>query len=51
MSALEHYEKVQDQALEKINKKFKDKEIEKVDLVLLHYNNKVRQHFSKEVPN
>ena len=34
MSALEHYEKMQDRALEKINKKIKDKGIKEGDLVL-----------------
>ncbi|MCO5582167.1 hypothetical protein L7F22_036057 [Adiantum nelumboides] len=47
MSALEHYEKMQDRALEKINKKIKEKGIVKGDLVL-QYNSKLDKTFQKK---
>ena len=47
MSALEHYEKMQDRTYEKINKKFKDKGIKKGDLVL-RYNSKLDSTFQKK---
>ena len=47
MSALDHYTKMQDGALEKINKKYKKKEISKGDLVL-RYNSKLNNTFQKK---
>ncbi|MCO5614358.1 hypothetical protein L7F22_068637 [Adiantum nelumboides] len=47
LNALQHYEKMQDKALGKINKKIKDKGIEKGDLVL-RYNSKLDKTFQKK---
>ena len=44
MSALDHYTKMQDRALDKTNKKIKKKGISKGDLVL-HYNSKLDNTF------
>ena len=44
MSAIEYYEKTQDRALEKENKKIKEKGIAKGDLVL-RYNSKLDKTF------
>ena len=46
MSALDYYTKIQDWALEKINKKIKEKGISKGDLVL-RYNSKLDNTFQK----
>ena len=47
MSALEHYEKMQDKDQDKINKKIKDKVIEKGELVLC-YNSKLDNTFQNK---
>ncbi|MCO5558526.1 hypothetical protein L7F22_012111 [Adiantum nelumboides] len=47
LNALQHYEKMQDKALGKINKKIKDKGIEKGDLVL-RYNSRLDKTFQKK---
>ncbi|MCO5549036.1 hypothetical protein L7F22_002502 [Adiantum nelumboides] len=47
LNTLQHYEKMQDKALGKINKKIKDKGIEKGDLVL-RYNSKLDKTFQKK---
>ena len=44
MNALKHYEHIQERALEKVNKKVKDKEIKKGNLVL-RYNSKLDKTF------
>ena len=48
MSALDHYEKIQDQDLEKINKKIKDKGTKEGDLVVC-YNSKLDNNFEKKL--
>ncbi|MCO5576352.1 hypothetical protein L7F22_030161 [Adiantum nelumboides] len=48
LNALQHYEKMQDKALGKINKKIKDKGIKKGDLVL-RYNSKLDKTFQKKL--
>ena len=47
MSALEHYEKMQGQTIEKMNKKVKDKGIKEGNLVL-RYNSKLDNTFQKK---
>ena len=47
MNALEHYEKMQGQTLEKMNKKVKDKGIKEGNLVL-RYNSKLDNTFQKK---
>ena len=47
MSALEHYETMQGQSLEKMNKKVKDKGIKEGNLVL-RYNSKLDNTFQKK---
>ena len=46
MSAIEYYKKMQDRALEKANKRVKEKGITKNNLVL-HYNSKLDNTFQK----
>ena len=47
MSALDHYTKMQDRALDKIHKKIKEKEVLEDDLVL-RYNSKLGNTFQKK---
>ena len=47
MSALDHYSKMQERALERINKKIKKKGISEGNLVL-HYNSKLDNTFQKK---